>query len=93
MDTHALVWWLAGDPMQPEAVARGADPHTLVVVSAATVWEIAVTKTVGKLRIDGSVVDHVSAAGFEPLAISLAHAERDDSPERRPNPGAASAHR
>jgi PIN domain nuclease of toxin-antitoxin system len=76
LDTHALLWWLAGSPITRDVRDRIADPATLVAVSAASVWEIAIKHELGKVRFDGSMVDHVDRAGFEPLPVSLAHAER-----------------
>lgn len=76
LDTHAFLWWLGGDRMEPDAVAGITDPANLVAVSAASVWEIAVKRADGKLRFEGSVVEHVERGGFEALPISLAHAER-----------------
>lgn len=58
---------------------RISDPGVLVVVSAASVWEMAIKADLGKLRVEGSMVEHVAAEGFEPLPISLLHAERAGS--------------
>src|SRR2546426_4360722 len=79
LDTRTLLWWLAAEPIAPEAQARIADPGALVAVSAASAWEIAIKRTVGKLRMRGSITDHVEGAGFEPLAITFHHAERAGS--------------
>lgn len=76
LDTHVLLWWLAGEPMGEEATTRIADPGVLVVVSAASVWEVAIKAALGKARVEGSIREHVERAGFEPLPISLGHAER-----------------
>jgi PIN domain nuclease of toxin-antitoxin system len=76
LDSHALLWWLADEPTEAEAHDRIADPGTLVAVSAASVWEIAIKRALGKVRFEGSMVDQVGRGGFEPLPISLAHAER-----------------
>jgi PIN domain nuclease of toxin-antitoxin system len=76
LDTHVLLWWLAGQRIAPEAQARIADPAALVAVSAATAWEIAIKLALGKLRMKGSIAVHVEDAGFEPLAITFEHAER-----------------
>jgi PIN domain nuclease of toxin-antitoxin system len=76
LDTHALLWWLGDDPMTPDARDRIADPATLVAVSAASAWEIAIKRAMGKLRLDGSVATLVVGAAFTPLPVSFAHAER-----------------
>ncbi|HEX3393456.1 MAG TPA: type II toxin-antitoxin system VapC family toxin [Acidimicrobiales bacterium] len=76
LDTHALLWWLADAPMTTEARTRIADPEALVAVSAASVWEISIKRALGKLRFEGSMAGHVADGPFEPLSISLEHAER-----------------
>ncbi len=79
LDTHVVLWWLAGDPLEESAAERIADPATLVYVSAASVWEVALKRALGKVRLDGSLGEAVTAAGFEPLRITLEHAERAGS--------------
>lgn len=76
LDTHALLWWLAGEPIRDEARERIADPSSLVAVSAASIWEAEIKRALGKLRIEGSLARHAVDAGFEPLPITLDHAER-----------------
>lgn len=76
LDTHALLWWLADAPMTDEARERIASPAAIVAVSAASIWEAEIKRAAGKLRVDGSLPSHVRAAGFEPLPITLDHAER-----------------
>jgi PIN domain nuclease of toxin-antitoxin system len=75
LDTHVFLWWLQGDPLRPEVEARIADPSTLVAVSAASLWEIAIKRALGKLRFEGSLDDQLSPSGFQPLAVSTRHAE------------------
>ena len=75
LDTHVLLWWLAGEALSEEATVRIADPEALVAVSAASVWEIAIMAAVGKLRLNGAVTEHVVENGFEPLPITFRHAE------------------
>lgn len=79
LDTHVLLWWLADAPLDPTARARIADPELLVVVSAASVWEIVIKRSIGKLRVEGSMAERVEEAGFEPLPVTSAHAERAGS--------------
>ncbi len=55
------------------------DPGVSVAVSTANIWEIAIKQAIGKLSIDGRVIDHLERNGFERLAISLEHGERTAS--------------
>lgn len=74
LDTHTILWWLAGATLAEEASSVIADPDNLVVASAASIWEIEIKRRLGKLDAPDSIVDHVADAGFEPLDISHAHA-------------------
>jgi PIN domain nuclease of toxin-antitoxin system len=76
LDTHAFLWWQSSD-RRLDARARRAidDPGNRVLVSAATVWEIAIKRQAGKLAFSGSIGRAVDAAGFEELAIGANHAE------------------
>ncbi len=71
-----LLWWLADDPIEPAAVEVISDRANRVAVSVASVWEIAIKRSLGKLRFDGSVGELVRAEGFELVAITDVHAEQ-----------------
>jgi PIN domain nuclease of toxin-antitoxin system len=81
LDTHALIWWLAGDP---RLVARARDAiesgRSQVFVSAASAWEIATKVRLGKLPgaafIAYDIGRFIFEQGFQPLAISLEHGQR-----------------
>lgn len=81
LDTHALLWWLAGD-RQLSPVARWAleDDSNPVYVSAASAWEVATKHRLGRLpRIGPLAKDfagEISRQGFLELAISLEHGQR-----------------
>jgi PIN domain nuclease of toxin-antitoxin system len=75
LDTPTWLWWLSDvDQLDDTARAAVAARENLVVVSAATIWEVVVKRARGKLRFDGDPVPLVAEGGFEPLSISLAHA-------------------
>ena len=79
LDTHALIWWLAGD----EALSRPArdaitDEANSVAVSAATAMEVATKFRIGKLP-GAALLAHdfeaiAAAQGFVELAITVHHA-------------------
>ena len=75
LDTHALLWWLKDDGTL-SAAARAAirDGANSVHVSAATAWEIAVKRALGKLDTADNIEGALSANGFEALPITVAHA-------------------
>lgn len=82
LDTHALLWWFAGDEGRlPEAVrAQIADIRNEVLVSAASAWEIATKHRLGKLPGVTELMDdlegHVCGQAFRWLDITAAHALR-----------------
>ena len=81
LDTHALLWWLAGDP-QLSAAARAAieDEDNPVYVSAASAWEVATKHRIGKLPQAGPLATdfalQVAQQGFIGLDITLDHGQR-----------------
>ena len=81
LDTHVLLFWLFND-RRLSAVARGilADPANRVLVSSVSAWEICTKHRLGKLPgadvLVADVAGWVARAGFEPLAVSIPHAQR-----------------
>lgn len=73
LDTHALLWWLADEGLNDQARKAIADPANLVVVSAASAWEISIKKALGKLAAPDDLEQQVQTGGFVPLAISIGH--------------------
>ncbi len=73
LDTHALLWWLADESLTPDARDAIADPANLVVVSAASAWEISIKKALGKLTAPDDLEQQLQAGGLVPLPISIAH--------------------
>ena len=80
-DTHAFLWWLAGN-RRLSAAARDVidNPDNSILVSAASAWEITTKHRLGKLPgadiVAGDVMAAIEDHGFQPLAITVAHAER-----------------
>jgi PIN domain nuclease of toxin-antitoxin system len=81
LDTHALIWWLAGD-MRLVARARDAieSERSQVFVSAASAWEIATKVRLGKLPgaafIANDIGRFIADEGFRALAVSVEHGQR-----------------
>jgi PIN domain nuclease of toxin-antitoxin system len=82
LDTHAFLWWVFADPKLSRAArtAISDEAQNDVFISAASVWEIATKYRIGKLAGARVVAEDVSGAiaaeGFNPLAVSVLHAER-----------------
>jgi len=45
LDTHVLIWYLTGDPQLPQKLKEQITAEPLVYVSAAVIWEIAISWT------------------------------------------------
>lgn len=77
LDSHAYLWWLADDPrLSPAARAAVADPANLVLVSAATIWEIEIKRSLGRLDAgDQDLVAEIQANRFDELPVAARHAE------------------
>lgn len=79
LDTHALIWWIAGDEVSLSAVAREAvaDPQNEVLVSAVSAMEVCTKHRLGKLpgaaRLAQDFEAIVDAQGFTELPISIRH--------------------
>jgi PIN domain nuclease of toxin-antitoxin system len=52
LDTHALLWFLGGDPkLSRLATDLMLDPDNEILVSVASLWEIAIKAQIGKLAL------------------------------------------
>lgn len=80
LDTHIFLWWLFDDPRlsQPLRLTMG-DTTQSILVSSASVWEIATKYRLGKLNEAGTVAKNVpkwiEQAGFSALPITPEHAQ------------------
>lgn len=76
LDTHAFLWWLADDPsLGSSARAVVGDGRNEIYVSAASVWEISIKQSLGKLDAPDDLEKIVEDENFIRLPISLFHAE------------------
>ena len=79
LDTHALIWWLAGDDaLSRKARDAIADEANSVAVSAASALEIATKFRIGKLPGAALLAQDfeaiVASQAFTELPISIRHA-------------------
>ena len=75
LDTHLVLWWLNGDPRLPQPVMERVQAEQAeVFVSQASLWEMAIKASVGRLQVDLPELERqVSLQGFRWLPISNAH--------------------
>lgn len=75
LDTHTLIWVLANEPTLSSAARKAIeDPDSRVFVSAVTAWEIAIKRSLGKLRAPENYLDALKRYRFTSLDISTEHA-------------------
>ena len=71
LDTHALLWFLADDARLGDAArATIENPATTVLASTASLWEIAIKHSLGKLAL-ARPFDDLFPAQLEANAIDL----------------------
>jgi len=74
LDTQLVLWALAGNRRLPREARRLID-RAEVFVSAASIWEMAIKSSLGKLDADPTAVNEALApSGFEALDVSGEHA-------------------
>ena len=74
LDTHVVLWWLTDAPELGDDLKQQLDHEPAVYLSPATVWEITIKQSVGKLTDPENLPEIVVDAGFRPLPITAEHA-------------------
>lgn len=74
LDSHVVLWLLVDDPrLGPNARERMA-AAAVVHVSAASLWEIAIKKDLGRLQAPDDLPRRIEEAGLQWLSITPGHA-------------------
>ncbi|HET7505896.1 MAG TPA: type II toxin-antitoxin system VapC family toxin [Kofleriaceae bacterium] len=81
LDTHAFLWWLAGDRKLPRRAREAiANPDEEVIVSAVSAWEITTKYRLGKLpgarAIANDIAGAIASQSFTALPVTVVHAQR-----------------
>ena len=81
LDSHALLWYVAGDPhLSQAAEALVVDPANDVFMSPASYWEIAIKVSIGKLTLHQPYEDFIDLCvnryGFVILPVEPRHTAR-----------------
>ena len=80
LDTHALLWFQAGDRRLSRAARAAIEAEDAeLLLSAATVWELAIKASLGRFRLKGSVERYVAekiSQGYGILPITWEHGAR-----------------
>ncbi len=74
LDTHTLIWWLTNHPTLSQAAKKAiSNQDNLVFISAASAWEIAIKKSLGKLTAPDDLEIQIESNNFQPLPITITH--------------------
>lgn len=75
IDTHILLWWLSDDKKLTKKVRDLiADPENHILVSAVSAWEIAIKRSLNKLKAPDNLKEIVEASDIEFLSMNADHA-------------------
>jgi PIN domain nuclease of toxin-antitoxin system len=79
LDTHVLIWWVEKNPrLGSRAKKTLLSPETRPLVSAASIWEMAIKAATGRLDLADPLEFWVPRLendwGVHPLAINFEHA-------------------
>lgn len=74
LDTHALLWARI-EPSRLSAKVRGilADSNNSAWVSVATLWELTIKQSTGKLHLPEEFFDRLTEIGYRRMAITDQH--------------------
>jgi PIN domain nuclease of toxin-antitoxin system len=77
LDTHILIWWLSeASRLSQTEIDLITDADNFIFVSAATAWEIAVKKMIGKLEAPNDLPAALGINNFLELPITIEHSQK-----------------
>lgn len=74
LDTHVLLWFLDDSPRLGAEARRRLSSADQPLVSAASLWELAIKLALGKVATPDDLPRHIAAAGLGTIAVTAAHA-------------------
>ncbi|MEZ4963035.1 MAG: type II toxin-antitoxin system VapC family toxin [Saprospiraceae bacterium] len=90
LDTHTFLWFVAGSgELSQRARQTIEDPANIGFISIASLWEISIKTTLGKLTIKGkyeTVIDDVTSNGFMLLPIEFHTVQQNKPPFHHKDP-------
>ena len=76
LNTHALLWWLTGDPrLKPEVQSLISDRENEIQLRAASLWQASIKRALGRLRFEtAEITSALVSGGFRELPVKALHA-------------------
>lgn len=75
VDTHVLLWYMVGDKRISKDFQKKIESrNSTIFISNASLWEIAIKMSIGKLRLRGSMEDleaYLADKGFQILQFNF----------------------
>jgi PIN domain nuclease of toxin-antitoxin system len=77
LDTHALLWAVTNDSsLSAQARDAIASENNVVFVSLASLWELQIKESIGKIKLPVNFYEELGPAGFELLPLLLEHIQQ-----------------
>ncbi|CCV06314.1 conserved hypothetical protein [Mesorhizobium metallidurans STM 2683] len=73
-DTHVILWSISDDRRLSEHHRAILASEAVVFASAASAWEIAIKRSIGKLNVPDDLTTLLPKMQFQPLAVTFQHA-------------------
>ena len=74
LDTHIFLWAVAGSARLKPATRRFIESADQVCVSAASIWEVAIKASLGKIDADpAALAAAIETSGFTELPVRAVH--------------------
>lgn len=81
LDTHAFIWYVEGSPLLSQAAKYNIeDPANQCFISLASLWEMSIKISLGKLELKGdfeTVLEDIARNGFDLQPIIFDHIQQN----------------
>ena len=75
LDTHVFIWAVMDSKRLSGAARKKMSAATEIYVSAASIWEVAIKRRLGKIEVDpGDLAAAIEGSGFYSLPVTPRHA-------------------
>lgn len=76
LDTHVLIWALENNPVLSDKAAETIiNAENMVFVSAASVWEMGIKRSMGRLETPDNLIEEIKRHRLTPLPMTMEHAD------------------
>ncbi|MCH7336727.1 type II toxin-antitoxin system VapC family toxin [Acinetobacter sp. NIPH 2699] len=76
LDSQILIWWINEAEKLPQSICQLIEnKQNTIFISVATIWEIGIKQSLGKLYVSDHLLEDIAKLGFTILNISAQHAD------------------